>query len=384
MFMFKKMKGVVWFCFFYLSISFAMATSLNRETLRLGHAAYLNDTNYSAGPTSSQTNDPGQWASSIVNFNQRALQGKEITRLYVYSGSIVWNCTSPSDCVFSGAFKNVFVNYASPEGYGEASVAAYRAQFPELGIFAVFDYDGRVDFGGPITYVEVATETADLVADTICADPNVDGVVLDIPEFVPNAEGQRAFYTRLAYDFLSPACRDANHPLGRKMGVVTRLQDADTWNWSIVSYILQSSGFLIIPGYGLHGGSVALGISTYAQLLLEKINLINGASGANGIKYTIMSPAAAGTSEFSAAGDYQPSTPPCDFVSHVGGQPQLDYIMAARTNILASATSSNYLGTDYWGWSQFKTRHASENTLLYPCTPDDAPGVIKYLQQHGY
>lgn len=374
-----------------LSSSVAMAITGTLGVLGKGHGAYVDDTTYSAGPTSSTTNDPGSWAPNIAVFNLGAIRrlypqqavsaSTEITRLYPYSGEIIWNCTGPvavngalSPCFYSGPGQNVFVEYKTP-AYGEASVAAYRSAFLTMNIFARINM--RYSYNDPITYTEVGVGTADVVASVICSDPNVDGVVFDVfPSFI-NTPGEFAFYRELGQQFSSTLCKDATHPRGRSFGVMLNPNDVDGGNWLSLAASLIRQGYLIVQGFNL-----GFGVSVYARELNDRVSKMDEMSKLHNIKYTVAIPAAASNREFSATGSYQPSTPPCDFAASSPGYPQLDYVSAARTNIFATATSYNYYGMDYDGWSQFRG-NLSGNKINYPCNPDVAEGVVSYLQQHG-
>ncbi len=79
-----------------------------------GRGALLYDGQSTTGPSGHQTNSPGHWKHKITIFNAGASGSKQITRLYPYAGDIEMNCTSPSDCVYSGAKQNVYVYYDSP------------------------------------------------------------------------------------------------------------------------------------------------------------------------------------------------------------------------------------------------------------------------------
>lgn len=380
-----KRKGLLsLFCLLYVSIAFSRVLPLGN--LSKGHGAFVDDTTYSAGPTSSTTNTPGRWVPNISNFNQGATSRTEITRLYPYSGTIELKCTGPTDassggiidCVYSGPGQNVFVHYQTP-AFGEASVAAYRTAFPTMEIHAVFT--GRAD--GALTYSEVGEGTADVLAGEICSDPNVDGVVLDLQpnDMVSVSPGLLAFYRRLTTNFLSASCRDANHPMGRVFGVV--LNPNDVQNWSLMASTLWARGYVIVQGYNVLRAKLVTNVTIYASFLSDRVQLMDAHSRDKGIRYTVAIPAAASASEFELSGSYQASTPPCNFVALTEGYPQLDYVRAARTNILAQVTSRFYAGMDYNGWSQFRIRPIAGENLTYPCTPDVAEGVVSYLQQYG-
>lgn len=126
-----KLKGFISLCCISL-FSYAQTVS----SIPKGHGAILYDAQKSAGPDSSESNSPGYWNSAIYSFNQGASSQTLINRLYVYSAPIKVNCSTASECIYSGSGQNVTAPYnTSIGGYGQASVNAYRSYQPTAGTY---------------------------------------------------------------------------------------------------------------------------------------------------------------------------------------------------------------------------------------------------------
>ena len=149
------MLGLV--CFALPSVTMAMP-------LKKGHGALLYDAMQASGPDSARTNVPGQWKDDILAFNAGAKKRKKISRLYPYSGDVEMYCTNPSDCIYSGPKQNVFVYYAGKAGYGQDSVAAYRAALPKATIMPIIDGSTKSALLKALSSSNVGKNTADLVA----------------------------------------------------------------------------------------------------------------------------------------------------------------------------------------------------------------------------
>ena len=375
----KNKEVVVLFCLLNLSVSVSMASVFEK-----GHGALLYDATQASGPNSARTNDPGQWINHITAFNAGATSSTDISRLYPYSGDIEMNCTGPSDCIYSGAKQNVFVYYTTASGgYGEASVAAYRAAFPQATILAIIDGQVAGPYLKPLSYAEVGTDTADLVARTICADPNVDGVFFDLEKLDITVPGQFALYNEISRQFASAVCIDANHPTGRVFGAF--LSPGRISDWSAVAAAFGSNGHAVVSGYDVAAAKpVPVDIHAYTSSVTGMLLTMDAASKAHKIAYTVAIPAASSFSEFTEFGHYDGSLPPPYFKLQKDYAPnitQLAYMKAARAILMAQAKSPYYMGTDYWSWSQYKSPAPKKNQLLEPALPEGE--VVTYLQQYG-
>lgn len=348
-----------------------------------GHGALLYDASYSAGPDSSQTNDPGQWSTNIQQFNSGANASSQITRLYPYSGDIKMTCTTPSACIYSGPDQNVFVGYDSP-AYGQASVAAYRTAFPSALILAIIDADTT---SLPLlSDVSVGQGTANVLTAQICADPNVDGVFFDLEPFnFSVGQGQYALYKQVSINFASSACIDAKHPNGRTMAIF--MNPNKVTDWTVVPGMLGNNGYLVVAAYDINDTTPPrpTPYSMYTSSVTGKIQtFMDPNSKQYKIPYTVAIPASSSFSEFEQLGTYNTAYPNdfqviTDFTTQ--GFTQLAYIQSARAILLQNAKSAYYLGTDYWTWQQYASPDPQIGEILLPNIPPSS--VVQYLQQYG-
>ena len=370
------MRYILFFLSFMMSLN-AMAINISS-----GRGALLYDAQSTTGPSGAQTNSPGHWKDNITAFNAGASGSKQISRLYPYSGDIEMNCTSPSDCVYSGANQNVYVYYASP-AFGTDSVAAYRAAFPTALILAIIDGSTKSALLRPLSYTAVGVATADLAANVICADPNVDGVFFDLEPADMGVQGQFAFYKEIAKQFSSNVCIDSNHPNGRVFGVF--INPNKVGDWGLVAAALGNNGFVAVSAYDIRDTNppVPTSLLLYHSSVTGMLEIMDKASKLNKIPYTVVVPWAASFGEFNQYGLYDTSAPSDfklikDYTSE--GITQLAYVQSARAMIMANCKSPYYLGMDGWSWTQYKSPKPKAGQLLLPVIPEGE--VVEYLQKN--
>lgn len=352
----------------------------------LGHGALLYDVTQPSGPDSTRANNPGQWKNNIKAFNAGAKKSAQILRLYPYSGDIEMYCTGLNDdCIYSGPNQNVFVYYNSPSGYGKDSVAAYRTAFPQAKIMAIIDGSTTSSLLKALSYSSVGTKTADLVADTICADPNVDGVFFDLEPLDISSPGQFAFYKEISRRFASASCVDEKHSEGREFAAF--LNPHKISDWSALAAAFGDNGYAAVSGYDVGDVQppVPVSMHAYTASVTGMLMTMDAASKENKIPYTVVIPAASSFSEFNQFGFYDGNIPPPNFKLQKDYTPdgitQVGYMKAARAIMMAQAKSPYYIGTDYWSWSQYKSPLPKKEQMLLPNIPEGE--VVTYLQQYG-
>ena len=377
----KKLIGMLSLVCFASSSVVIAATPLEK-----GHGALLYDAMQRSGPDSARTNVPGQWKENITAFNAGATASTQISRLYPYSGDIEMYCTGLSDdCVYSGPKPNVFVYYTPKAGHGQASVAAYREAFPKATIMPIIDGSTKSTLLKALSSSEVGKNTADLVALTVCADANVDGVFFDLEPLDISVPGQFAFYKEISHQFESASCIDENHPRGRIFGVF--LSPYKISDWPALADAFGSNGYAAVSAYDVDDvmPPVPVNLRKYISSVRGMLSRMDKASKANKIPYTVVIPAASSFSEFEKFGFYDASLPPpnfklqTDYTSY--GITQLAYVKAVHKIIRARAKSAYYMGTDYWAWTQFKSPDPKKDQMLLPAIPEGE--VETYLQQYG-
>ncbi len=342
--------------------------------------ALLYDDISTTGPNGKKTRDPGHWIPNITAFNKEASTGKEISCLYPYTGDIEMYCTGPSDCVYTGPKKNVFVYY----DVGLPSIKAYHDAFPNVVMLPIIDGSTKSALLKALTYSDVGTNTADLLVEQVCNDPNSDGVFLDLEPFDISVPGQFAFYSQLAKRFVESPCVDTNHPKGRIFGAF--LSPGRVKDWSQVKAAFGNVGYAAVSGYDIKDTNppTPTSIQLYHSSVTGMLTTMDAASTKFKIAYKVVVPWAASFGEFNKYGKYDPSNPPTDFQLIKDytseGITQLAYVQAARAIITAVCKSAYYLGMDGWSWSQYKSPKPAEEQMLLPAIPDG--DVVKYLQQN--
>ncbi len=345
-----------------------------------GRCVLLYDDISTTGPSGKKTTDPGHWISNVQSFNAGAGVSKGISCLYPYAGDIEMNCTNPSDCVYSGTKKNVFVYYST----GAASVSAYHAAFPNLEILPIIDGYTKGSLLKALTYTEVGVATAGLVADQVCNDVNVEGVFFDLEPFDISVPGQFAFYKSIAERFTTGNCVDTNHPEGRVFGVF--LNPNTVTDWDKVKAAFGRAGYASVSAYDIQDKNppVPTNLQLYHSSVTGMLQKMDAASQKYKIPYTVVTPWAASFGEFNQYGTYDASNPPTDFKLIKDYTPegitQLAYVQAARAIILATVKSPYYLGMDGWSYSQYKSPKPAENQMLLPAIPEGE--VVSYLQKN--
>lgn len=347
-----------------------------------GRGGLLYDADYSAGPSSKQTNNPGQWASNISSYNAGTTTDRAINRIYPYSGDVEMNCTD--NCVFTGSGKNVYVYYNTP-AFGQASVASYRTSFPGATIMPIIDGSTSGALVRPINNPTYAIQLAQITADEICADPNNNGVFWDLEPFEDTSQGQLTFYQQISKLFAASTCQDSTNPAGRQFSVFVNPNKIT--KWGRVATMLGSNGFLVVSGYDMSGSKsppTPESIQFYQKALRTMLTTMDAASMKYKIAYTVAIPAAASFSEFDEYGNFDSSKPGNfnliqSWISE--GITQLGYIQAAISVVNSTCKSPYFKGLDFWSWGVFKSPAPTKDWLLQPNIPP--ADVLSYLQSNG-
>ncbi len=294
-------------------------------------------------------------------------------------------CEEPSTCIYSGDKQNVFAYY-NPPAYGKSSVAAYRAQFPDALILAIFDGQTKSKLLQALRSAKVGVGAAGVLAREVCNDENTDGIFFDLEPFNIAIPGQFALYQAIAKQFASESCKDKKHPNGRVFGIFLNPNKIAPRDWGKVAAALGPNGFVAVSAYDVKDTNppVPVSIEAYTASITGMLKKMDAASRANEIPYTVVIPAAASFSEFNQFGFYDPSNPPSDFRLQRDYTPdgitQIGYVKAVRDIILTSCKSPYYLGRDMWSWTKYKSPNPSTGQMLMPAIPEGE--VVQYLQNH--
>ncbi|MCH9762748.1 MAG: hypothetical protein K0U24_00710 [Gammaproteobacteria bacterium] len=359
-----------------------LIVSLNAMSVTFpkGRGALLYDGISTAGPSGTQTADPGHWISEVQAFNTGANTDKKIVDLYPYAGDVELNCNGPTDCVYSGTGQNAFVYYDS----GLPSIQAYHQAFPAAAILPIVDGNTKGSLLKALTYTQVGVDTAKLVVQQACSDPDSDGVFFDLEPFDISVPGQFAFYKEMSQQFSSSACIDANHPTGRVFGVF--LSPNKVSDWRKVKAAFGQVGYAAVSAYDIQDTNppVPTSLQAYHASVMGMLGTMDTASKTYNIPYKVVVPWAASFGEFNQYGLYDASNPPSYFKLIKDYTPegitQLAYVQAARAIILAACKSPYYLGMDGWSWTQYKSPHPAQEQLVFPAVPEGE--VVQYLQKN--
>ena len=366
---------------FFLLISSCLsmntfATSLS--PLPFGHGGFMYDAFAQIGPNTDPNNNPvlnhpGYWVSNIQTFNAGATGNKSISRLYVYGTSLDTSGNSET------------VNYDN--SYAVASVAAYRAIFPNLTILAIVDGTPGLLINGDQTAIQLANNLATSLVNQVCADTNVDGVFYDLEPTKFSYTGLFTLYQKTSTLLASAQCKDAQHPNGRYMGVYAYVTTGDG---SLVKPALGSNGFLSIPLYDVQDSQppTPTPLTLFDKNAKSYVSNSDANSQAYGIPYTVIGPAGSSFGEFEQYGTYASSPPypaPYNFTLISKFSPaitQLLYMTTVNANTLQYAKSSRYMGVDYYGWNYMVSPIPKKNQLLLPSYPDT--DTVTYLQKNAF
>ncbi|MCR9191336.1 MAG: hypothetical protein NXI01_01580 [Gammaproteobacteria bacterium] len=375
------MKDTTQTLIYVMLLGFSMSSeAINPLLLKGGQGILVYDSYQPTGPDSTvEKTHTGQWAADIQTFNQGANAKSQFNRIYTYSGALSASCVKEADCIYSGANKNVFVGYASTD-FGPNSVAAYRASFPTATIFAIIDADAYpADFpvlSDPTFGINAANE----LANEICSDPNVDGVLFDLePANFATNQGQYKLYRQTAINFASPQCKDANHPDGRNFAIY--MNPNSVKDWPAIPGMLGITGFLMVDGYDTKDSAPPpAGISAYQSSITGRVKVfMNPNSITYKIAFTVVLPAAATFTEFQKIGTYISESDPFQLTTDYGPAiTQYNYIHTGLGILQQYATSGSFLGVDYWRYAQYTSPDPKNNTLTKPNLPPD--DVIQVLQ----
>ncbi|MDX2346572.1 MAG: hypothetical protein QNK11_06875 [Legionella sp.] len=366
----------------YILFCLIFIVSMNAAAMDLpkGRGALLYDAISKTGPAGPKPKDPGHWIPNIKAFNAEVTTGKKISCLYPYAGDVEMYCTNPSNCVYSGPKKNVFVYYNA----GLASIKAYHDAFPTAKMLPIIDGVIKGSLLKALQYPEIGTKTAALVAGQVCKNPSIDGIFFDLEPFDISMPGQFSFYKEILKQFKSEICIDTKHPDGRSFGMF--LHPHKVTDWDKMSEVLGDIGFVAVSAYDIQDSMppVPTPMKQYKAGVRNMLEIMDAKSQIYKIAYRVVLPWASSFGEFNQYGLYDPSNPPSDFKLIKDytseGLTQVAYVKAAHEIMKAVCKSPYYLGMDGWSWTQYKSPKPKEGQLLLPVIPEGE--VVEYLQKN--
>lgn len=175
--------------------------------------------------------DPGQYIADLNTWNKNAAAGNEINELYTYGADMEMYSGNDLEAYYTTPIKVLTKDapnhYITKDNYnGPLNVALYKDQVKLKDVHAKIYMspivDGRFDTGYLTGFSGLSkddvTAYADLVANQICTDTNVDGIQFDLEPAKLTEPNQVTFYNRLSVDFQAktsslPSCRTKNRYL---------------------------------------------------------------------------------------------------------------------------------------------------------------------------
>ena len=344
-----------------------------------GNGTWLYDAAFPDGPTGQPHVEPGLWRDELAAYNANATAGHHLDQLFSYGGDLEMECRGGSDCTQD----KMHVYYYPPTSQhksrslletgasGFVSTQAYVDTGGDAIVIPIFD--GRFDTGGYLQEFETLSENqartyADIFARTVCADPAIPGVQLDLEPFDIGDPAQAWFYDQLAMDLAGAntelesilRCKTELHPKGRFFSVFTFANQITPELGAI--FTRHGNGYVIVSLYDLGPGpaTVASDPAAYRGYVADEIaRTVSNSIAAGDVPFQLAIPAAASTKEFAT---YR-GTP--------SGYTQLEYVEQALGALSASQVRENdaFLGIAVWGWSRFMAWPPHTDGVFEPGSP---------------
>ena len=344
-----------------------------------GNGTWVYDATFPNGPAGEPFVEPGLWRDALDAYNERASSGHRLDQIFSYGGDLEMECDGGSDCTpnkmhvyyYPPTAQNPNRTFLETGASGFVSTQAYAEARGETTVIPIFD--GRFDSGGYLQEFETLSEAqartyADIFARTVCADPAVPGVQLDLEPFDITEDAQAFFYDQLATNLAGAnpelesifRCKTDAYPKGRFFSVFTFANQITPELGAI--FTRHGNGYVIISLYDLGPGSatVASDPDAYQGYVENEIaRTVSNSVAAGGVPFQLAIPAAASTKEFES---YR-GTP--------SGYTQLAYVEKALDAIDASGVRDReaFLGVAVWGWSRYMAWPAHTDGIFEPGSP---------------
>ena len=344
-----------------------------------GNGTWVYDATFPQGPDGEPYVSPGLWREPIAAYNAQAQDGHRLDQVFSYGGDLEMECRGGSDCTsntmhvyyYPPTSQSTRRSFEETGSSGFASTQAYAKTGADVVVIPTFD--GRFDAGGYLQEFETLSESqartyADIFARTVCADPAVPGVQLDLEPFDINDPAQFWFYDQVALNLageneaLEPifGCRSEAYPQGRFFSVFTFANQITPELGEV--FTRHGNGYVIISLYDLGpgGATVASAPEDYRGYVANEIaRTVSNSAAASDVPFQLAIPAAASTKEF----ERYRGTPT--------GYSQREYVEEALGAIDASGVRTNpqFLGTAVWGWSRFMAWPPHTNNVFEPGSP---------------
>lgn len=344
-----------------------------------GNGTWVYDARFLDGPSGQPYNVAGLWAETLRSWNAAAQDGHGLDQVFSYGGDLEMECLGFEDCTP----QKMHVYYYPPSSghprrsleqvgaSGFHATQAYASVGQDVLVIPVFD--GRFDGNGYLRQFHTLDETqarayADIFARTICADPAVAGVQLDLEPFDLGVPAQAWFYDQVARNLAGAnedlesifGCVNDRFPQGRFFSVFTFAREITPELGEM--FTRYGNGYVVLSLYDLGpgGAGVASRPEEYGRLVADELAAtIRNSDRANDVPFQLAIPAAASTKEFES------------YNGAVSGYAQSEYVAAALDAIDASGIRDDerFLGMALWGFSRFMAYPPHTNNTFEPASP---------------
>ncbi len=344
-----------------------------------GNGTWVYDATFPDGPTGRPATQAGVWVDILRMYNSSAAPGHELRQIFSYGGDLEMECLGGADCTrdkmhvyyYPPTAQHGSRSFIDTGASGFQSTQAYETAADPALVIPVFD--GRFDGDGYLQQFASLNEAqartyADIFARTVCADPAVAGVQLDLEPFDPSVAAQRWFYDQVAMNLAGEnaelesvfGCVSERHPQGRFFSAFL-FADAITPELGEI-FTRYDNGYVVLSLYDLGPGAAgqASHPAAYSQYVAAEISTAMARSAqANNVNFQLAIPGAASTKEFES------------YDGVVSGFSQAEYVEAALDAIDASGARSDprFLGTAVWGWSRFMAYPPHSEHVFEPAHP---------------
>lgn len=351
-----------------------------------GNGTWVYDARFLDGPAGQPYGQAGLWVDALRAYNEIADAGSRLNQVFSYGGDLEMECEGYDDCTSrkmhvyyypptSGHPSRSFVNVGNS---GFQSTQAYAAVGEDVLVIPVFD--GRFDGNGYLRQFHTLNEQqartyADIFARTICADPAVAGVQLDLEPFDLGVSAQFHFYDQVAKNLAGRnddleaifQCRNERFPRGRFFSVFTFASSITPELGEM--FTRYENGYLVLSLYDLGPGGAGQAndpIAYGGYVAAELREAMENSTNSGNVPFQLAIPAAASTKEFES------------YDGRFSGHAQTEYVEAALDAIDASGVRDDerFLGIALWGFSRFMAYPPHTEHTFEPASPPPAVQAI--------
>ena len=344
-----------------------------------GNGTWVYDARFLDGPAGQPYDRAGLWVEVLRAYNESADEGSGLDQVFSYGGDLEMECEGGDDCTSSKMHVYYYPptsghpsrSFVSVGESGFRATQAYAAVGDDVLVIPVFD--GRFDGNGYLKEFHTLSEGqartyADIFARTVCADPRVAGVQLDLEPFDLAVPAQAYFYDQVAKNLAGEneeigevlGCANERFPDGRFFSVFT-FASAITPQLGEM-FTRYDNGYLVLSLYDLGPGGAgqANDPAAYGRYVAQEIAKARTNSSASaGVPFQLAIPAAASTKEFES------------YNGALSGYAQVEYVEAALDAIDASGVREDerFLGIALWGFSRFMAYPPHTDNTFEPSSP---------------